>query len=1087
MVQKNNVQFTILNKESGILTKRIFLNEEGKLDKDSTQCFLSIGTAQVHQCAFSEFPNVIKSLHKNECIVHGIFDDQKYGNEDGFVGIIKKDWKQSEYPDENFIISRSLDYFSYPESNAITMFDYDIEEGKTVLSAQEYINVMSAIIPGFDKCAKVITPSTSSCIYDQNGNLLTDNKPSFHMYFVVKDSADIPRFKETLFKRCWLEGYGIIRTDRVKKIHNRTIFDAAVFSPERLDFVAGAQCEDGLIQKLPDPEFIDGDVLDTSLLKNLSHEEEVEYSRILHDAKKPYLKDYEAHKEVRIKRLKEDRSWSEMRARNYVNDFDDYILWNACLLSLDNGKEITVKELLDNGEKYDGITMRDHFEPEKGINKAKFFWNDGNDPKIHSFIRHERNFSFKKYFYHGGKVKPKHTDKEPTFGALDGFLTREESRKELEKSLKVFFGKSFWNQLIIMDAGLGKTRSFMKEFSGALQRTTRLYSIRVAYFVPDNDLSNELLREYCDRKNLVGMPCMIRGRGHHNEHLKPPCKWAKMYHDAYLNEEISADEYNRKVGLLNAKVCKKCGLRRQCEYLNQFKHATHSHIIFFPHQYLFTMTTELKALVSTITHIVVDEDIVGSHILDNTLGTGIFTCDRKDSDIAKDIIDDVEHGPEMKHVLFKWKEQIADEYRKHREVKKLHEATSIMELDSPEYINSISAYKRAEHKRIFWRVMKDACDGLEQFQNTSVVVNNVWVDGNELKVSKKQEINTLWHDKKMLYLDASADPDIVRTATGRKFKVKRIKTHYHDDVEIRQIPDNHVTSSHLKNNYKKIFTSLNSYFDGTIPPFITTKSTEERVKKEGLVPHDHKSGHYKKIRGTDMFKDDGELLIIGRYQINPNALEEKARLLYPKSAEPLNFDRNYQDFVYRMADGYNQSVQQKDYEIGSDVWTLNNHLSRSETEQAIARKRLFDVEDGKKKIVYIYTSQVLDITVNKLIPSSHYMLTAPRNTGNEIQDALLKLMRNNNGILRWKPTIIFEMTGIPTAKLNSTRQAKWFSNNPYWYLETVTYEKIGKRSRKTTVTDKLLVLNGAELDEEVVENFNTYEPIQNIKFAGHWT
>ncbi len=64
---------------------------------------------------------------------------------------------------------------------------------------------------------------------------------------------------------------------------------------------------------------------------------------------------------------------------------------------------------------------------------------------------------------------------------------------------------------------------------------------------------------------------------------------------------------------------------------------------------------------------------------------------------------------------------------------------------------------------------------------------------------------------------------------------------------------------------------------------------------------------------------------------------------------------------------------QKDYLIGSDVWKLNNHLSRSETEQAIARKRLFDVEDGKKKTVYLLSSQVMDITTSELIPSSTFM------------------------------------------------------------------------------------------------------------------
>jgi len=190
MVEKIDVQFTIFNKNNGILTKRIFLNKYGKDDKDSTQCWMSKGYAQVHKCHFKEFPALLRSLNKNECIVHGIFNDQKYGDEDGVVGIVTKAIKQQEYIAENLIISRSLDFFHYPNENAITMFDYDVEEGEEVLSVTEYIDIMSSIVPHFKECAKVVTPSTSSCIYDANDNLLTDNKPSFHMYFVVKDSTD---------------------------------------------------------------------------------------------------------------------------------------------------------------------------------------------------------------------------------------------------------------------------------------------------------------------------------------------------------------------------------------------------------------------------------------------------------------------------------------------------------------------------------------------------------------------------------------------------------------------------------------------------------------------------------------------------------------------------------------------------------------------------------------------------------------------------------------------------------------------------------------------------------------------------------
>jgi hypothetical protein len=184
-------------------------------------------------------------------------------------------------------------------------------------------------------------------------------------------------------------------------------------------------------------------------------------------------------------------------------------------------------------------------------------------------------------------------------------------------------------------------------------------------------------------------------------------------------------------------------------------------------------------------------------------------------------------------------------------------------------------------------------------------------------------------------------------------------------------------------------------------------------------------------------------LVIGRYQINGGALKEKTRMLYPITTEPLNFDYTHQEFIYRMKNsssmenGSNMAVNQRDYIIGSEVWKLNNHLSKSETEQSIARIRPFDVEEGKTKTVYVFTSQVLDITVDELIPSSVFFYTSPRETGNKILDALLRLLEINGGILLWNPKEICKETGIITSKLNSARKSSWFIKNNDWKLLTI--------------------------------------------------
>ena len=1098
MKNKTNVQFTILTKPKGILTKRVYFDGSKNFQIDPTQCWFSNGTGQVHNCNFDEFPIVLRSLEKNECLTHGIFDNETYGDEDGIVRIVTNDIKTKFYENDNSIISRTLQYFHYPSSNSINMFDYDVKDGEEVLSVDEYIKVISSIMPGFERCAKVVSFSTSSCLYDKNDTLLTGNKPSFHMYLVIKDSADIDRFKNVLFKRCWLAGYGKIVTRNNKRLDERTIFDLKVFSPERYDFVAGADCENGIVQKLPDPLYYDGGVLDTSLLPDLSHMEEIKYAKIVKQARAPYEREYEVHKKERIANLVIEKKCSEKEATSIITDIDNNVLRNDFSLTLDDGTELSAKELLDNGEKYDGVTLYDPFEPEQGRTKAKYFWNGGFSSIIHTFLHGEDDYFFNSQLYYSGRAKPVPTDKEPTFGSLQDFQSIQGSRDTLEKELKNFFLRSLVNLLIVMDAGLGKTSSFMRALTEALKHTPDLFSIRVAYFVPDNNLSEELLLKYHDRKNgLVGKPCMIRGRGHNNDHLSPPCKQAELL----LKSGMPTEEYNQKVSLITAHVCQSCRYRQQhCAYIQQFRDARSAHIVLFPQQYLFTMTKELaspdedfsllldgdddgevsgledlmgngrkqqkimqKPLIETFTHIVIDEDTVGKHVLNNTIGNGIFLCDRMDSEVTKGIIDDLENGAEVKHVLGKWASRIEEEYKYHRTIKSESISIShIKDIDDTKKIRSLAAFRIAEQKRIFWRLMKDACENLDSPRLG--YINNVWADGNALKVCEKKKINTLWTTggKKILYLDASADPVVVQEAFPEiRFKVCRIKTHRHEAVTYKQVSDNLLTLNHLKENYVKAFKCLAAKFDDSLPAFITFKDIEDKILEHNdLKQLVSTHGHYNKIRGTDDYKKEENLLVVGRYQLNGDALKEKARMLYPRSKEPLNFEYKYQEFVYRMKNGQNQAVMQKDYLIGSDVWRLNNHLSRSETEQAIARIRPFDIDKNgpKTKTVYILTSQVLDITVDQLFPVTDIIPIEARETGNEIRDGILRLLDENGGILKWQPKEIAKKIGVDVVRLNNVRKTEWFSGSADWRLITVSYVKDGGNSRKRKIKEKWIVV-----------------------------
>jgi len=85
------------------------------------------------------------------------------------------------------------------------------------------------------------------------------------------NASDIPRYGKLLFDRLWLAGYGFIALSSNGAMLDRTIIDAAVFSPERLDFVGKPVISSAGLEYTPiEPKFISGDMLDTSLLADLS-------------------------------------------------------------------------------------------------------------------------------------------------------------------------------------------------------------------------------------------------------------------------------------------------------------------------------------------------------------------------------------------------------------------------------------------------------------------------------------------------------------------------------------------------------------------------------------------------------------------------------------------------------------------------------------------------------------------------------------------------------------------------------------------------------------------------------------------------
>jgi hypothetical protein len=402
------IELTRFRKFNGSLTKVLSLLPTGEVRKDSAGCAMSSGEFETLSISHvRDLVGVLTNIKKTECLGYGACRVRAAGK------IVAQD---KAGPLDT---TRTKENFPYtPGCPALLMLDYDGPPGKPLLSKGEWLGRLYEACPALKITNKVWRPSTTSFIYDKDGRELR-GLTGQRLYVVVADGADIPRAGETLFKRLWLAGYGHIELSKAGSFLKRTLIDASVFSPERLDFVAGAVCRNGLWQdkdKLT-PLYMEGTVdkeiyLNTQVaLALLSVEEEVEFQRLVEAVKAQKMGEAKKVRAVYI----DDRSEEIAKKRGIPIDTAKRVVKEAIseradlypdfMLNFDRHGWVSVADVLKDLPKYDGATLADPLEPEYngGRNVAKFYTNNGK-PVIHSFAH-----SGKSYFLRNndpGLIKP---------------------------------------------------------------------------------------------------------------------------------------------------------------------------------------------------------------------------------------------------------------------------------------------------------------------------------------------------------------------------------------------------------------------------------------------------------------------------------------------------------------------------------------------------------------------------------------------------------------------------------------------------------------------------------------------------------
>jgi hypothetical protein len=202
------------------------------------------------------FYNELINADSHTAMIFGVFSSPR----DMMYAISKSD--KAKHPGNAAEIARTKFYFSYANARGLLMFDRDPSQYGQDMTPADFIRVLGELYPPILQAARIVRGSCSAGVH------LAGKPPKsskgFHVYVPVLDASDIPRFTSVLADLAWIAGHGFVALAKNGAMLDRTFFDTAVYSPERLDYVGKPLIVgDGLEYTAPAAEYTPGAVLDT--------------------------------------------------------------------------------------------------------------------------------------------------------------------------------------------------------------------------------------------------------------------------------------------------------------------------------------------------------------------------------------------------------------------------------------------------------------------------------------------------------------------------------------------------------------------------------------------------------------------------------------------------------------------------------------------------------------------------------------------------------------------------------------------------------------------------------------------------------
>ncbi len=230
-------QITVISKREtpALMSKRISLDEQGKLQSDASECRMVYGTAaRGFAATASDLAQIIASCGSDQAIALGALEDELADQVDVTV--------PSRLDRHPGAITRSRKFIDYrPGIPAWALIDFDTkgmpdEVSDRIEAAGGMWNALLTVAPELANAARVSRASTTAGLFRSDTGEPIPGSNGMHHYVLAGDAGGVERFLKDMHDRCWLHGFGWHMISAGGQLLERSLIDRMVGFGERLCF-----------------------------------------------------------------------------------------------------------------------------------------------------------------------------------------------------------------------------------------------------------------------------------------------------------------------------------------------------------------------------------------------------------------------------------------------------------------------------------------------------------------------------------------------------------------------------------------------------------------------------------------------------------------------------------------------------------------------------------------------------------------------------------------------------------------------------------------------------------------------------------